>query len=461
MTNIKRRLLLTQSDERLVCLVQAGHEGAFEALVHRYRRPLLGYCRRLCSCEARAEEALQQALLNAWVALRRQTEVHDLRAWLYRVAHNAALNCMRSEQTARLADLQHAEQLDVLPGAVAQPTSIEDSMALREVFAGIAALPELQREVMLRTALGGHTHDEVACALGISDDAVRGLLYRARTALRAGLTALTPAPVLAWAARGAERGAGSGGQRVVELATGGGTAGLAGIVAKGSAVAITAGVAITGALVVHHRHALAMHQGPFKVLRESAQAGSVAGAIRGPVAFAVGSADARAVANARSGTHGSAGGAAQAFHGFGKRRQGARTALTATESPPTARVGPPAHDHAGYPGWSSPAGREGEGSSQPAPTAPDGQSTPTRLEASGGSKEDGWQPGTQADHGEAEGGAVAGQAGSDGISSQEGSQSSEGGEEDSGREANQSALLSSQAKPNEGHDHGESPEASD
>lgn len=43
---ISIRLLAAQSDQRLVALVKEGHERAFEALVQRYRRPLLRYCRR-------------------------------------------------------------------------------------------------------------------------------------------------------------------------------------------------------------------------------------------------------------------------------------------------------------------------------------------------------------------------------------------------------------------------------
>ena len=63
-------LLRTQSDARLIALAREGHERAFEAIVERYRRPLLRHCRRLLP-EARAEDALQQALVSAWGALRR------------------------------------------------------------------------------------------------------------------------------------------------------------------------------------------------------------------------------------------------------------------------------------------------------------------------------------------------------------------------------------------------------
>src|SRR6201990_2862542 len=87
-------LLRTQSDERLVVLARAGHERAFEAIVERYRGGLLRVARRYLP-DARAEDALQQAFLAAWSALQRGDDVRDLRAWLYRIVHNTALNQLR------------------------------------------------------------------------------------------------------------------------------------------------------------------------------------------------------------------------------------------------------------------------------------------------------------------------------------------------------------------------------
>jgi len=106
----------------------------------------------------------------------------------------------------------------------------------------------------VRTAVGGHSHEQVASDLGITDGAVRGLLYRARATLRTAVTALTP---VSWLAGRAEQGAPVS-ERLSELAAGGGTAGLGGLLLKGTAVAVTAGTLLTGAAVVqlqaHHAH---------------------------------------------------------------------------------------------------------------------------------------------------------------------------------------------------------------
>src|ERR1700704_2525555 len=92
---ISIRLLAAQSDQRLSALAGEGHERAFEALVHRYRRPLLRYCRRLRLSDARAEDVLQQAFLQAWLAFARGAEVRDVRAWLYPIVHNVRINALR------------------------------------------------------------------------------------------------------------------------------------------------------------------------------------------------------------------------------------------------------------------------------------------------------------------------------------------------------------------------------
>ena len=62
-------LLAAQSDQRLVQLAARGHERAFEALVKRYRRPLLRYCGRMGLTHTRAEDVIQLSLLQAWLAI--------------------------------------------------------------------------------------------------------------------------------------------------------------------------------------------------------------------------------------------------------------------------------------------------------------------------------------------------------------------------------------------------------
>ncbi|HEY4450095.1 MAG TPA: RNA polymerase sigma factor [Solirubrobacteraceae bacterium] len=244
------RLLAAQSDRRLVELVETGHERAFEVLVHRYRRQLLRYCRRLGLSDSRAEDALQQSLLRAWLSLRRGVQVRELKPWLYRIVHNTAVNVMRSSRE------QHAPLTDVaeitLVGGVEH--ALEQRIAAHDALAHVAALPPMQREAILLSAVDGRSHEEVASALGITDGAVRGLLYRARATLRSAAAALIPAPLLAWAAGGAARVTPSL-SRVAELSGGPGGSEAGGALLKGVAVALTSAAAAGAVLVplAHHR----------------------------------------------------------------------------------------------------------------------------------------------------------------------------------------------------------------
>jgi RNA polymerase sigma factor (sigma-70 family) len=242
--SISARVLLTQSDARLVAFARAGHERAFEALVRRYRGPLLGYCRRLLLSEERAEDALQQALMQAWLALRGGTEVQNAKAWLYRIVHNSALNALR------VSGYDYCTLSESLSGADAPQEDLDRRIAVREALAGLAALPEMQREALLRTAIEGSSHQETARQLGLSETAVRGLVYRARATLRAAAGAIVPPPLVSWALESGSGGSGPAGERLAELGAGG-SAGVAGLLLKGGAAAVTAGMLASGIAAVH------------------------------------------------------------------------------------------------------------------------------------------------------------------------------------------------------------------
>ncbi len=244
---ISIRLLAAQSDERLLALASQGHERAFEALVHRYRRPLLRYCRRMGLSDARAEDVLQHALTQTWLAMAGETEIREIKPWLYRVVHNAAVNSIRR------AGEDHAPLSDALAvPAPAAESELDRTIAMRDALTGVAALPQMQRQAIVLTAIEGHSHEEVASAMGISHGAVRGLLYRARAALRGAAAAITPAPLLNWACGGASRLAPTA-TRLAELSgSGGGEFG--GVLLKGAAVAVTAALAAGAVLLPLHRH---------------------------------------------------------------------------------------------------------------------------------------------------------------------------------------------------------------
>jgi RNA polymerase sigma factor (sigma-70 family) len=200
-------LLRTQSDARLVDLVRAGHDAAFEAIVQRYRRPLLAYCGRLLP-DARAEDAVQQTFLSAYQAMTRDESELNLRPWLYRIARNASLNLLRQNGWS------HDQLSENLDGVERPDQALERSEQLRSTVDAVKALPDRQRDALILRELEGKRYDEIAADLGVGDGAVRQLLHRARATLRAGASALTPVGLLE---RIAELGGGAGGVGAVKV----------------------------------------------------------------------------------------------------------------------------------------------------------------------------------------------------------------------------------------------------
>src|SRR5437588_13042829 len=119
-------------------------------------------------------------------------------------------------------------------------SELERRFEMRDAMKHVAALPQAQREAIFLTVIDGQSHEEVASAMGITNGAVRGLLYRARATLRRAAAAITPPPLIAWAA-GASGGAGPSAERIAEVTSGAGAIGVSGVIVKGAALAVTAG----------------------------------------------------------------------------------------------------------------------------------------------------------------------------------------------------------------------------
>ena len=127
-------------------------------------------------------------------------------------------------------------------------TEVERREELRETLHGIQALPERQRAALVAIAVADRPHADVAAELGMSDGALRQLLLRARTTLRAAATALTPYPLVTWLAGGQEVTA----ARVAEVAVG---AGGAGVAIKAGAAMLAAGAVVVGGPALRDEHA--------------------------------------------------------------------------------------------------------------------------------------------------------------------------------------------------------------
>lgn len=231
------RVLAGASDERLVALARAGDEQAFAAIVERYRAPLLRYCRGFLPPSA-AEDAVQQTFINAYRALSREGSANVpmvLRPWLYRVAHNAALNVARDPQSG------HEPLPEGLDGVRRPDEVVQQRERFRRVVGAVRALPPRQRQVIVRSAIDGESHERIASDLGVSAGSIRQLAHRARRTVRDAAAALIPGPVMRLLPWGPE---------AVEVAP---AAGGGALLAKVAVAAVVAGAAGGGAVEVAKR----------------------------------------------------------------------------------------------------------------------------------------------------------------------------------------------------------------
>ena len=175
------------TDEQLVERCRTGSEAAFAAIVARYESALTRHCARIVG-RGVAEDAVQEAFVAAWVALRAGVEVRGLRPWLFTIARRTALRLRaRSRYTSELTD--------AIPGARSSVQDAEQAARAREALAALATLPTAQREALVGSALHGRSGTQLARELGVTEATVRQLVFRARERLRIAAAACVAPPL--------------------------------------------------------------------------------------------------------------------------------------------------------------------------------------------------------------------------------------------------------------------------
>ena len=177
----------------LIAQLRAGDEAAFEQVVRQYGGRLLAVARRIVGTEEDARDVVQDAFLNAFRSLDRFEGNAKLSTWLHRIAVNAALMKLRTRKR------KPEQPLDaLLPGFLEDghfeerfqswEEPIDHAMEREEnrelVRKKIDELPESYRTVLVLRDIEGLDTEETAHMLGLSVNATKIRLHRARQALR-------------------------------------------------------------------------------------------------------------------------------------------------------------------------------------------------------------------------------------------------------------------------------------
>lgn len=161
------------------------------AMAAEVRPELHRYCARLMGSVIDGEDVVQDTLLRALVALQDLDEMPPLRPWLFRVAHNRAVDLLRGRSVRDAQPLDAVQEL----ADMSQPDPLEALMRQQAVGTAVsrfAELPVLQRSVVVLKDVLGESLGEIAALLELSVDAVKAHLARGRARLRQ--IAALPAP---------------------------------------------------------------------------------------------------------------------------------------------------------------------------------------------------------------------------------------------------------------------------
>jgi RNA polymerase sigma-70 factor (ECF subfamily) len=150
----------------------------FDKLLVEMRPKLHRYCARMSGSVMDGEDIVQDALIKAFAARASFGTLDNPRAWLYRIAHNAALDFLR--QRARIPLMEGEVELD----AIAAPDVPEPGIAVASLRTFLR-LPSLQRSAVILKDVLDHSLEEVAAIIGSSEPAVKSALQRGRERLRA------------------------------------------------------------------------------------------------------------------------------------------------------------------------------------------------------------------------------------------------------------------------------------
>jgi RNA polymerase sigma-70 factor (ECF subfamily) len=169
------------ADEQLVALVRAGDDRAFQAIHDRYQPRLQAFARQLLGgAHHDAEEVVQDAFVRALAALRADQRDMALKAWLYTIVRNRALDVLR--RPVRTTDLEpHVAALRDRAGDPHERSACAED--LDALVADLKRLPERQRTALVLHEMGGASHEAIGRRLHVSAGGSKALVSRARAGL--------------------------------------------------------------------------------------------------------------------------------------------------------------------------------------------------------------------------------------------------------------------------------------
>jgi RNA polymerase sigma-70 factor, ECF subfamily len=175
----------TDLDYAVLRRVARGDQAALAELIRRHQGRLYQVAYRLLRDPLETEDALQEVFLKVVEHAHRFTPQGSVRAWLHRITANHCLNLLRRRHPQESLDQDDAPAL-AAPGATPLE-ALEERDLSRRLEQLLEALPENQRRALVLKRFAGLSYQEIGEEMGLSPQAVDGLLKRARQFLKKAL----------------------------------------------------------------------------------------------------------------------------------------------------------------------------------------------------------------------------------------------------------------------------------
>jgi RNA polymerase sigma-70 factor (ECF subfamily) len=183
LTNIK-----TLTDVELIEKAIRGREDGFEELVRRYQRPITGYVYRMLNNYDVSLDVTQEVFIKVYNSLEKYSSEYKFSTWLYRIAHNAAIDYMRRNSVSQQSlEAENADGTYQLQLESPQPTPEQErerSEWRTEIETVVKCLPVVYRELILLRHTQDLSYDEIAEVTNLPLGTVKNRLFRAREMMR-------------------------------------------------------------------------------------------------------------------------------------------------------------------------------------------------------------------------------------------------------------------------------------
>jgi RNA polymerase sigma-70 factor (ECF subfamily) len=161
-----------QTRALLPAMVEARDQ--FMELVDEIRPELHRYCARMTGSVFDGEDVVQESLAKAYFALGQMVQPPNLKPWLFRIAHNAAMDFLKRYER------KHVEPVADLPERAEPEPAGVDPLLVEAALTVFTDLPPVQRSAVILKDVLGHSLEESAETMGTTVGAVKSALSRAR-----------------------------------------------------------------------------------------------------------------------------------------------------------------------------------------------------------------------------------------------------------------------------------------